>query len=102
MQFCGEILRTKVELNLESVFVCVKVQYNLFERYAGKTGDAVDSKDVSNRSHFLCHDIEEAFLKHAAEHAKPCFDTSEHIKPRFYDIASADYNAQVGWFFCSY
>jgi len=75
------------------------VQYNLFEKYAGKTDDpVVDSKDVANRRHFLCHDIEDVYLKHATEHGKPCGDTSEHIKPRFYDIASADYNAQVQWF----
>ena len=76
------------------------MQYNLFERYAGKSDDPIDSKDVANRRYILCHDIEEAYLKHAAEHGKPCGgDTSEHIRPRFYDIASADYNAQVD-FFC--
>jgi len=74
------------------------VQYNLFETYAGKTDDVIDSKDATNRRYFLCQGIEDAYLKHAAEHAKSCGDTSEHIKPRFYDIASADYNVQV----CSY
>ena len=74
---------------------CVKVQYNLFERYAGKFDDPVESRDITNRRHFLCNDIEEAYMKHAAEHGKLYGDTSEHIKPRFYDIASADYNAQL-------
>jgi len=68
----------------------------LFEKYAGKTDDPADSKDVTSRRYFLCHGIEDAYLKHAAEHAKSCVDTSEHIRPRFYDIASADYNMQVG------
>ena len=76
-------------------FACDQVQYNLFERYAGKTDDPVDSKDVTNRCYFLCHGIEDAYVKHAAEHAKSSGDTSEHIKPRFYDIASADYSLQV-------
>ena len=76
-------------------FRCIQVQFNLFERYAGKTDDLVDAKDVTNRRYFLCHGIEDAYLKHAAEHTKSCGDTSEHIKPIFYDIASADYNVQV-------
>ena len=75
----------------------IQVQYNLFEKYAGKTDDSVDSKDVTSRRYFLCDCIEDAYLKHVSDHAKSCRDMSEHIKPRFYDIASADYNAQVNF-----
>jgi len=75
--------------------VIFQVQYNLFERYAGKTDDTADAKDVANRHYFLCDGIEEAYLKHATEHPKSCGDLSEQIRPRFYDIASADYSIQV-------
>jgi E3 ubiquitin-protein ligases UBR4 N-terminal len=69
------------------------VQYNLFEVYAGKNDDTSESKDASSKQYFVCRDIEEAYTKQTSGGSKS--DATDPPKPRFYNIASAEYSTQV-------
>jgi len=71
----------------------IQVQYNLFEAYAAKTDDSFESKETNNKRYFVCRDIEEAYIKQAGGGSKT--DSSDSLKPRFYNLASAEYSTQV-------
>lgn len=69
------------------------MQYNLFEVYAGKKDDSSDSKDSCSKRYFVNRDIEESYSKQAAGGSKS--DLADSLKPRFYNLAAADYSTQV-------
>jgi hypothetical protein len=66
--------------------------------FAGKKEESVDAKDASVKRHFICSNIEEALVKMTGSGSKS--DVAVAVKPRFYNLASAEYSNQVRHFLC--